>query len=287
MGEGRENVWPTLSRPLESPALRVISMGLGVDTTGLALMAARGEIGPMPDCAIFADTGGEPSRVYRHIEWLRDRLPFPLTVVSRDGPALGDFQAATAAGLPLKGRPTVPLFLDRPYGMMAKQCSKEWKTRVVQREIARMLGLSPGQRGPSTPVVEQWIGMDRDDLMRVRSSEKKWIHNRHPLVELDMRRRDVVRWLQERQYPYRLKSSCVFCPFRDDEAWSDMREYEPDDFKMACQFDERFRSGYAGMEGEAFVHWTRVPLQEADFTRRKPKDGGLFGMSECEARCGA
>lgn len=32
--------------------LRVISLGAGVQSTTLALMAARGEIGPMPDCAI-------------------------------------------------------------------------------------------------------------------------------------------------------------------------------------------------------------------------------------------
>jgi len=33
----------------------------------MALMAARGDITPMPDCAIFADTGWEPNAVY---EWL-------------------------------------------------------------------------------------------------------------------------------------------------------------------------------------------------------------------------
>jgi hypothetical protein len=37
--------------------LRVLSLGAGVQSTTLALMAAHGEIGPMPDCAIFADTG--------------------------------------------------------------------------------------------------------------------------------------------------------------------------------------------------------------------------------------
>jgi len=35
--------------------LRVLSLGAGVQSTTLALMAAHGEIGPMPDCAIFAD----------------------------------------------------------------------------------------------------------------------------------------------------------------------------------------------------------------------------------------
>ena len=41
--------------------LRIISLGAGVQSTTMALMASHGEIGPMPDCAIFADTGSEPA----------------------------------------------------------------------------------------------------------------------------------------------------------------------------------------------------------------------------------
>jgi hypothetical protein len=35
--------------------LRVLSLGAGVQSTSLALMAAHGEIGPMPDCAAEND----------------------------------------------------------------------------------------------------------------------------------------------------------------------------------------------------------------------------------------
>ncbi|GAA5542298.1 MULTISPECIES: hypothetical protein [Brucella] len=54
--------------------LRVLSLGAGVQSTMLALMAAHGEIGPMPDCAIFADTGWEPKAVYEHLAWLRSPI---------------------------------------------------------------------------------------------------------------------------------------------------------------------------------------------------------------------
>jgi hypothetical protein len=56
--------------------LRVLSLGAGVQSTVMLLMAARGEIhapdgSPLyPDVAIFADTGWEPDHVYRHLEWL-------------------------------------------------------------------------------------------------------------------------------------------------------------------------------------------------------------------------
>ena len=48
--------------PSDAPTirLRVHSLGAGVQSTTLTLMAAHGEIGPMPDGAIFADTGWEP-----------------------------------------------------------------------------------------------------------------------------------------------------------------------------------------------------------------------------------
>jgi len=48
------------------PNLRILSLGAGVQSSTLALMIAKGEI-PMVDCAIFADTMGEPKAVY---EWL-------------------------------------------------------------------------------------------------------------------------------------------------------------------------------------------------------------------------
>jgi hypothetical protein len=64
--------------------LRVLSLGAGVQSTALALMAAHGIAGPMPDCAIFADTGWEPKSVYAHLRWLMlpNVLPFPVHIVS-------------------------------------------------------------------------------------------------------------------------------------------------------------------------------------------------------------
>ena len=49
----------------------------------MALMAEKGEITPMPDCAIFADTGWEPKRVYEWLDWLSTQLSFPVHRVSK------------------------------------------------------------------------------------------------------------------------------------------------------------------------------------------------------------
>ena len=58
--------------------LNVLSLGAGVQSTVMALMAAEGEITPMPDCAIFADTQFEPESVYTHLDWLETQLPYPV-----------------------------------------------------------------------------------------------------------------------------------------------------------------------------------------------------------------
>ena len=55
----------------------VLSLGAGVQSSVLALMAARGELPPAfgrPEACVFADTGAEPAFVYQHLDWLRAEL---------------------------------------------------------------------------------------------------------------------------------------------------------------------------------------------------------------------
>ena len=53
--------------------LTVISLGAGVQSSVMAIMAAKGEF-PKPDCAIFADTGYEPKKVYAYLEFLKKNI---------------------------------------------------------------------------------------------------------------------------------------------------------------------------------------------------------------------
>lgn len=93
--------------------LRVLSLGAGVQSTTLALMAAHGEVGPMPDCAIFSDTGWEPKAVYEYLAWLMSPnvLPFPIHAVAagniRDDLIAGA-QGARWASIPAFTRNVIP-----------------------------------------------------------------------------------------------------------------------------------------------------------------------------------
>ena len=58
--------------------MNILSLGAGVQSSTMALMAAYGEIEPMPDCAIFADTAAEPKHVYDQLDFIQANVPFPV-----------------------------------------------------------------------------------------------------------------------------------------------------------------------------------------------------------------
>ena len=87
--------------------LRILSLGAGVQSTTLALMAVRGEVEPV-DCAIFSDTQSEPKAVYDHLARLRATLPFPVHVVTK-GSLRQELIDASEGRSGAWGRP--PLFL--------------------------------------------------------------------------------------------------------------------------------------------------------------------------------
>ena len=72
-----------------------VSLGGGVQSSVMALMASQGAFDRLPDCAIFADTRWEPPSIYEHLAWLRDRLSFPLHVVDNGRSLREDVKALT------------------------------------------------------------------------------------------------------------------------------------------------------------------------------------------------
>ena len=104
--------------------LTVLSLGAGVQSTTMALMAAHGEINSMPDCAIFADTGWGPRAVYDHLAWLRSPnvLPFEVHVVRN-----GNLRESTLARRNTTGGrfSAVPWYINNPdgsHGMGRRLC---------------------------------------------------------------------------------------------------------------------------------------------------------------------
>ncbi len=180
-----------------APRMTVVSLGGGVQSTVMALMAGGGAFGRAPDCAIFADTGWEPPTIYEHLDWLADKLRFPLHVVDSGRSLREDAKALVNRN-----------FLDMPVylkgtdgsgdGMGRRQCTEHYKVRPIRRKIRRLLGLRKRQRIPSGTTVELWLGISTDEAIRMRTSRDRWIRNRYPLIESGMSRQDCLAWWEAR-----------------------------------------------------------------------------------------
>lgn len=267
--------------------LRVLSLGAGVQSTAVALMAARGELSPMPDCAIFADTGWEPAHVYDHLTKLEQILPFPVYKVS-NGNLRSDIASVRPHGRFLKV--DIPAFVSvngKPSGLINRSCTRDYKIDPIRKKVRELLGLTR-KRSPKEPVVEQWIGISLDEAIRMKPSRDAWIINRWPLIEKFMKRTDCLRWMRENGYDEPKKSSCIGCPFHSDAEWKSLSQAE---MKDAIEIDDRLRDRSIGItrtKGELYLHRSCKPLSEIDFHARRHDDGyehDLFG-NECEGVCG-
>lgn len=277
--------------------LRVLSLGAGVQSTTLALMAAHGEIGPMPDVAIFADTGNEPAAVYEHLSWLRSAnvLPFPVNVISAGN--LGEEILAATRGESLRGSHARPPFYVKVMqangsaftdGMIRRQCTGDYKIDPIMKEVRRLIGLVPRQRWPKEVRVEQWIGISMDEVIRRKESRVPAIVHRWPLIEKGMTRYHCLQWMERNGYPQPPKSACTFCPYRSNEQWRHVRDTDPAGWDYAVRLDGAIRHGLRddSLRGELFVHRSLVPLEQVDLsTDAERGQGDLFG-NECEGMCG-
>lgn len=265
--------------------LTVISLGAGVQSSAMALMAAHGEIRPMPDCAIFADTKAEPKHVYDWLDWLETQLPFPVYRVSK-----GSLREAVLTGG--YGR----LFAAPPFytssvsgdreGLLRRQCTREYKVEPIEKELRRLAGYQPRQRIPAG-TVEQWIGISWDEMQRMKEARNRWCVNRWPLIEKRMTRLHCLEWMRDNGYnELPQKSACTFCPYHDDETWRKMRADDPDSWADAVAVDEAIRSGFEKTTQKLYVHRSCIPLEEVDFTNPNKDQIAFSFMDECDGMCG-
>jgi len=255
---------------------RYISLGAGVQSTTMLLMAVRGTFGDVPQGAIFADTHAEPEAVYRHLDWLTAELaPFPIHRVSA-----GDLYADTIRKA--EGGSTriasIPSFVATPKGkgMLKRQCTKDFKLRPIRRKLRELANGEPS---------ESWIGISFDEYHRMKQSDVKWVSNRYPLVDHKITRWDCIAWLKEHGYPIPMKSSCVFCPYHDDGLWRELQRDHPADFERAVTVDRAIRQ-IPRIDGETFLHDSLQPLIEIDFRTREEQGQINMWANECEGLCG-
>lgn len=253
------------------PTIRVLSLGAGVQSTTLALMACEGRL-PKPDAAIFADTGWEPGAVYQHLNRLAaelDRAGIPLYRVTK-----GNLREDSIN--PEHRYASVPYFVRNPDGsdgMGRRQCTSEYKLAPINRKVRELLGAAAPEfrRVPRGQVAEQWIGFSTDEIHRVSDKNGvSYLKPRYPLLEQGMSRKDCYRLLAARGWGSTVKSACIGCPFHGNAQWRKLRDESPEEWADAVEFDRAIRKGGSRglpLNGEAFLHRSRIPLDIAPIDR--------------------
>ena len=360
----RQAIPPTLKLPR---VVHVLSLGAGVQSTAIALMAEQGLLrwcdldkGTDPkrhkawatdetpirfDAAVFADTGDEPRAVYDHLCWLAEQVSFPILIRCVHPKRNRIFSKLTQIGKPTNfpllrrtirrlqkvrigtlsydlsngtngrgGRfAAIPAFTTTqegvPGGKTRRQCTKEYKTEVIERTIRRdVLGLAPRQRIKRDIELHQHFGLSYDEPSRIfGKGTKPGVKARvesgaygnklahFALYDLYMIREIIVAWLAKQSIPHKTpRSACKYCPFKSNAEWVRMRDETPEEFAEAVAVDASLRTTGAvanrDMTQSMYVHRSCLPLDQApiDEPEAKPKQGEInfFSEEECEGLCG-
>lgn len=267
----------------ESPTLRVLSLGAGVQSTAILLLAAEGRL-PKLDAAIFSDTGWEPKSVYDHLNRLDEEVAKPAGIPIYRVSA-GNIR--DDALNPEARFASMPLYIKNPDGsdgMSRRQCTSEYKIKPIKEQVRRLLGAEEvdGKVGrvQKGKFVEQWIGISMDEWHRAKSSDVGYAKHHFPLLyDIQMDREACIRYLDRVGWGTTPKSACIGCPFHGNRMWRQLRDENPAEWEDAVAFDSAIRKGNAraiangdSLRGEAFLHRSRLPLSIAPIDRVSRKE---------------
>jgi 3'-phosphoadenosine 5'-phosphosulfate sulfotransferase (PAPS reductase)/FAD synthetase len=258
------------ARKNDRPALRLLSLGAGVQSTTVLLLACDGEI-PKFDYALFADTRWEPKAVYAQLAKVRHiakRAGIPVLTVSA-GHIRRDAVDAEHRFV------TMPLHVRNPdgsKGMARRQCTGEYKIKPLKAAARALLGYPHPTRVPTGVYAEQAIGISTDEFHRAKDSDVRYLRNVFPLLEVGMSRQDCLAYLADRGFGETVKSACIGCPFSGNSRLRWIRDTDPDAWADLIAFDREIRHGSPRaiaegkpLRGQFFVHRSLKPLDQVDF----------------------
>ena len=236
--------------------MKIISLGLGIQSTAMYLMSSLGHI-DRADYAIFADPGAELPDTYRLWEdlsnWAKRNNGIKLIkkkkslyddIINNNGERLASIPAFTKSD-----------------GMVRRQCTNEYKINVVVKEVRRLHNLKKGQRMKPT---EMLLGISLDEIQRMKESQLYNINYVYPLIDNRITRSQCIRILEEHSFKDVKKSSCVFCPYHSNRAWKEIKQDYTQEWEKVVKVDRAIRDSSArGVEEKLFLHRSLKPIDEA------------------------
>jgi hypothetical protein len=252
--------------------MRVLSLGWGVQSFTLAAMSALGEIEPF-DVALHADTKHESILTYQFVnrwtKWLIDHGLKVITVCNKTNEIVE--QCSRSMRTPIPAFTQIPG--NKTKGQLHRQCTRNWKIYPMRRWLQANRNKQP---------IEQCIGISLDEFQRMKPSDRKYIVNRWPLIEIKMTRIDCINWLSNRNLEIPPKSACVFCPYRSNAEWTQVLTTS-EDYSKAIAADHAIRSVRPPFD--LFIHPSRKPFELISFHNQNKNQMSLWDQ-ECTGICG-
>lgn len=282
---------------MERSELRILSLGAGVQSSALAIMAARGDIEPI-DAAIFADTQAEPAAVYGWLKYLEEEInkakyPFKIhqatagnlyedSLVVKTSSRSGNRYSATK----------IPAFLMGPEGkkgLLGRKCTADYKVKVIQKKTRELLGIKRFNKKEGL-LVDQLIGISTDEATREKKSHIPAIRLIYPLLDMGMSRTDCINYMLHLGYPEPPKSACIFCPFHSDAMWLEIKS-NTTEWEQVVAFERQLQVNCKNDDvtrGKPYLHASCVDIDKVEFKPKVNKSHpqvNMFG-NECEGLCG-
>ena len=267
---------------------KIISLGVGVQSTALYYMSSMGEI-ERCDHAIFADTGGEKTKTLEYyqflIDWMTQNNGITLHKASYKNLLKDLLSQTNSTGNRFASIPAFTM-TEGKKGMLRRQCTNEYKIAQVGKKYKEILDLKKHSRFPLTEI---YIGITLDEAHRMSIPQDKWKIHVYPFCGYKvfyggacerieskiMTRNNIFNWYKEKQLPRPVKSSCTFCPFQSDQNWIELKRSVPEDFNTAVEVDKQIRdSSIKGIKSPIYLHDSLLPLDEVNFNENQ---GTLWG----------
>jgi len=236
--------------------MKVISLGWGVQSWAMVAMSALGKL-PKVDVAIHSDTGlerdGTKQFAKKWTPWLEKHGIEVVTVQANPNGREGLFTGKEPGYLIL---PAFTSSVDGgSNGQLRRGCAKRLKIMPVRSWLFKH---------KSSEGIDLWLGISKDERVRVKESLVKYIHNCYPLVIEGYTRQDLVDWLVKVGLDVPQKSTCVCCPYHSMAVWKEIRACAAD-WTVAVEVDEYIRAR-TEIRFACYVHRKRIPLSEvSDF----------------------
>lgn len=269
-------------------SLNILSYGAGTPSTTLALMACENALCgppypypkvPIYDAVIFCDLHGEPSWVYRQAAFTANacaKIGIPFYTLESDlyGDFLQNFGRSHIASIPFW-----TLGKDGEKGKMPRQCTYDYKIKVIERFVRReLLCYKPYQHTLDLDrhAHKMHMGIMWEERRRARPSKLTLFENRYPLVEMGWTRPMCYAYNREVWGLETKASCCLFCPFHTNYFYRYIQEREPACYACAIQVDELLETHEARPPLKSKLHLSRSRKRLRDLTLEDCNDAQHF-----------